>query len=290
MLNKLSLKLKILLLCTLMSLLSITISYFAIDGVKDINRSNSQVINEIVPKQSDIDSMAIKFKEIRIELRTLGIEGLTEEQRNNAVNNAAYAVSKYEKMNKHYKAMNFHTGEKELYEQLNANWEHFKEIGLKVIKLEGQRAHKKEAILEMKNIFLKDCPEAASAFSNSLTALIAFHEKNLALYTAESKAITERSNKLIISMSLIGILIGLVISILFAHNATKLSNTINHIAYQLKESAKKVSDASTRIASTSDELSQATNTQASSLQETSSSIEEINSMIGSNTQNAKESA
>lgn len=226
MLDKLSLKMKILLLCSLMATLSILVSYFAIDGVKNINRSNSRVVDGIVPKLNDIDFMAIKFKEIRIELRTLGLEGLSQEQRDSAIKNALIAIEEYEKYNKDYNNIPFHEGETELYEKLNSNWLHFKSIGGKVIELEKMRSAKADSVKEMTTIFLKDCPEAAGAFSNSLYALIDFHKKNLAQFVAESKEISEKSNSLIIYMSVFGIVFGVMISLLFANNATKLSKAI----------------------------------------------------------------
>lgn len=65
---------------------------------------------------------------------------------------------------------------------------------------------------------------------------------------------------------------------------------LNAISNELKSSGQLVSSSAGQIATSADELSQAANEQAAALEETSASVEEINSMISTNSENAKDSA
>lgn len=65
---------------------------------------------------------------------------------------------------------------------------------------------------------------------------------------------------------------------------------LNTISNELNSSGQRVSSSAGQIASSADGLSQAANEQAASLEETSASVEQINSMISTNTENAKNSA
>lgn len=288
MLDKLSLKTKILSLCILMSSLIIVIGYFSYRGFHDVENSNAKIIDETVPNLALVNEMAFHFKEIRIQLRTLGLADLTAEVEALALKNASKSIEAYEEANRQYNLISFAPGEKELYIALNTTWLDFKKVGDLVYNLSKSKTP--EDFKKMQKIFHEDCPAAAEKYMNRLQALLTFHRSNLNRYTLISKKISNDTNSLILKISFIGIILSIFIGYIFAQNATKLSKTINNIALQLKTSADSVLTASSNIAASSEELSRTTNVQAASIQQTSSSIEEINSMISANSQNANQSA
>ena len=284
MLNKLSLKAKLLMLCGFMAALSIAISLFAYNGITNINKSNANIVDQIVPGVALVNSMGLNYRQVRIQLRTLGITGVSKADADKAIANTLAAIEAYEADNKAYAALPL-TGEEDIYKKLEAQWSHFKGIGVRAIEL--YKSGKPEDHAAMVKIFFEDCPLAATAYSKTFDQLLDFNKKSLESFTAESKTLSEAALLSILLVSTIGITASVIIGFLLA---TKLSSSINAIVNRLKESADEVSSAATEIASTSEQLSQATTEQASSLQETSSSIEEINSMINANTENAKKSA
>lgn len=271
-----------------MSSLIIVIGYYAYQGFQNVENSNAKIIDETVPNLALVNEMSFHYKEIRIQLRTLGLAELSEEEKALATKNAQAAISAYEESNQKYTQINFVPGEKELYEKLNSDWQNFKTLGGKVFNL--AKSNNAEDTKLMHKIFHKDCPEAAEKYMLSLQALISFHRTNLKRYTLISKKISNDTNSLIMKISIIGIILSIFIGFIFAQNATKLSKTINEIALKLKTSADTVLNASSKIAASSEELSRTTNVQAASIQQTSSSIEEINSMINANSLNANQSA
>nr|BDT29267.1 methyl-accepting chemotaxis protein [Bacteriovorax sp. HI3] len=288
MLDKLSLKAKILILCTALSLLSVTISYFAYVGFTEIETTNARVVEKAAPGLDFINSMALHYRNVRIHLRTLGLTGLNRADGDAAIKSAIAEILAYDDLNKSYRATIVDAEEKAIYQKLDKEWEDFKKIGQRAISLyQAGKSEDKDALMR---IFLVECPQAAAQFNEPLEGMIKYHQGHMHTYSEKSKEISKSANQLIITISLIGIIIGVIVSFIFAQNATKLSMAINAIAYNLKQSAGEVASASNSIASSSVQLSQATTQQAASLQETSSSIEEINSMINSNTESANQSA
>ena len=285
MLHNLSLKAKLILLCCFLTLFTGIVGFFSYKGIIEIEDSNERVIKGVSPNLEIINSMAINYKSIRISLRTLGMPGISKVQADEAIEQTIKTITKYEKDIKNYEALPFSAGEKQLYDSLNKNWIHFRGIGEKAIGL--YKTGKPEDHEAMMKIFFVDCPEAAFEYSKSIDALLLFHKNNFHKFSDESVNIGEKTNTIIIALSLIAIMASLITGFFFA---TKLSSSINKVVQSLQQSSEVLSSASTQIASSSEQLSQATTEQAASLQETSSSIEEINSMVISNTENARQSA
>lgn len=288
MLDKLSLNAKFLILSISMAMITVLVCGYSYYGLTSINTAQHQVTDVAVPNTLLINSMALHYRNIRIHLRTLGLAGLDKNAKDEAAKLTIKDIEMYEKENTQYKNTPFIEGEEALYKDLEENWLAFKKVGEKALALnQSGKDEDKEALMQ---IFLKDCPILADNYNASLTKLQEFHERNFKAFTFKSNALTDSIIRNIIMISVIGILLGVVITTLFAMNASKLSKKINEIAYSLRESSDRVSTVAGEISNSSEGLSQATTEQAASLQETSSSIEEINSMISANTQSAVISA
>ncbi len=284
MLRSFSFKAKLLLLCSFMAFVSIVISVIAYSGLRNVDESNQRIVDRAFPETNRINSMMIHFNKVRVELRTLGLPGLSKADAEKSIQLATDEIAAFEENVREYKSIPFLPGQEEVFNTLYKEWTHFKYIGNRIVTL--YRSGKPQDISDMNAIFFKDCPEAAAEFKTAIESALKFHRDNLDSVSVESKSIQSKANTLIIFVSLIGILFSLVVAYIFAVATTK---TMNEIVQNLNGSAENVSAAASQIASSSEQLSQATTEQAASLQETSSSIEEINSMITSNTENAKQS-
>lgn len=268
-----------------MAAVSIIISFFSYRGLHNVEESNRRIVHDVVPNLELVNTMGAAYRTVRIELRTLGYAGLSKKESDLAIKNALAAIAEYEKSDKEYQHSHFYPGEKELYEKLHTKWETFHALGVKAIGLyNAGKPEDREALMK---IFLVDCPEIAASYQGVFDELMKFHNEHLTNFTAESKAITNTTNTLIITISVAGVLGGFFVGIFLSR---RISKSINEIVQRLKGSADGVSVTASQIASSAEELSQATTEQAASLQETSSSIEEINSMISSNSENARLSA
>ena len=280
-----SFKVKLLLICMSMALVSIVIGGLSYNGLKKVKVSNDRVIDGVAPNLKLVNSMGQHYLRLRILIRTLGLPGLSQKEADQSIHDALEEIKQYDEDAKTYDSIPFVDGEKEIYEKVTANWIYFKATALKVIDL--YKSGKPEDHAAMIKIFLVDCPAAAEKYTDSLNTLLEFHKKHFTEYSAESNEITNNTNITILVVTLIGICVSLLFGYFFADS---LSKTFAKIAVNLEKNASALSSASSQIAKSSETLSQATTEQSSSLQETSSSLEEINSMINMTTENAKSSS
>jgi methyl-accepting chemotaxis protein len=285
MFNNQSLKAKLILLCCFLTLFTAVVGFFSYKGIHDINVSDSKVIENIVPNLGYVNEMALAYRQVRISVRTLGLQGINKEEANEAIEQTLKAIATYEENKIKYDAIPALPGEKELDDALNVNWLHFKGIGEKAIAL--YKTGKPEDHEAMMKIFFVDCPKAALEYTKTLNALLDFHKNNLQKFSDDLKNTSSQTNMIVITLSIAAIFASLIIGFLFS---AKLTGAINNIVQNLQASSEVLSSASNKIATSAEQLSQATTEQAASLQETSSSIEEINSMVISNTENARQSA
>lgn len=284
MLKNFSFKMRLLFLCFVMAMISITIATLSYKGLNDVITSNQRITDVVFPNFELINSMALTYRKVRIEIVTLGLPGLSKTDSDIAINSALASINEYEELHKKYMQSQMINGEKEIYDELYSHWKNFRDIGEKAIAL--YHSGKPEDHAALAKIFFTDSPQSANLYSASMEKALKFHKENLDKYDDESNAISQKAKVTIIIISIFGVVFSTIVGFIFA---TKVTNSINEIVKHLEGSAHQVSSAANQIASASEELSQATTEQAASLQETSSSIEEINSMVNANTENAKHS-
>lgn len=280
-----SFKTKLLLLSSITSFICLLIAFIGYYGLQQVEKSSEHITSNVVPNLELVNSMAYHYKEVRIEVRTLGLAGITKEEGEKAVLKAEEAIKNYEEVAQVYEKLELNAEEKVLATTLSANWKSFKEIGGRAIS--AYKSGKPEDAEELKKIFFVDCPKAAADYSQTLSKLLKFHDVVLKKYTDEAHAIQEKIDFQLILFSVGGVLLGFISNFIFA---TRLSKTMSVIVNKLESTAGELSGASVQIASSSDELSRSATEQAAAIEETSASIEEINSMLSSSTENAKQSA
>jgi len=278
-------KIKLISLCFFLCSVSVvigTVSYF---GMEDVEHDVNWLTDKSLPKLEYSNDMFLHFRQIRIDLRTLGLVGLDEKDQKKAIAATIQEIEKYEIANQKYVALGITEDQKKLYENVNDHWKTFKAVGEKVLLL--HKSGTPEDKSKILGIFLKDCPEAANQFAESMDRLLSSHREKAQMKALDSKAIIRKSNLSIFFVSLIGILFGLGFGYYFSN---LVSNSLVKIAQVISANSESVASASVSIASSSKELSQAAIEQAAFLQETSSAVEQLNAMVAKNTENAEVSA
>lgn len=283
--KRLSLKKKLVGLCIFMTMVSSSIGLVSYIGFHRVDSIFNQIIESVVPKLEKANTMFAEYRRVRITLRTLGLPGIDEAQIESSIQGAYEAIAAYEKANEEYKALGFMSGQKELYDKMQASWLVFKSIGEKVIAL--QRSGKPEDHEAMIKIFFTSCPAAAKEFTDDMKELLAFHKNTSDTYNKEAKGEAYQVNILILVIGAAGILLILTLGVTFA---AVISQTITRITEDLSKNAELVSSASEQIAASSEQLSQAATEQASSLQETATSLDQISAMITKASESAEAAA
>ncbi len=227
-----------------------------------------------IPHLEDLNDMYLDYRAVRINLRTLGLPGLTKEQAQGYITHVHEAIEGYEEKNKEYSSIPFQPGQKELYEKVEQSWQNFKGVGKRALDYYAQGTP--EAKNQLIKIFLEDCPAAAKTFTEAMNTLKKYHTDGAHKDVEMAKATTQKTNQLIFLSAIIGIFAGLAVGLIFA---TKVATSLNKVADQLSSNADRVASSSAQIASSSQQLSQATTEQAASLEETAAALEEITSMV-----------
>jgi len=283
--DKWSFKKKLATLCLFLASVSVIIAGTAIFGMKKVENVQRNINESAVPKMVKVYEMYIAFKEIRINLRTLGLQGLSAAEQEKYIKNVVKSISDYENANKEYQAIAFAHGQEDVYKNVSKEWSTFKGIGERVLGL--QKSGTPADVKAILDIFLKDCPESAERFDTAFQNMMAFHNKTKDQLNQQASAVEARTSFTLFLVAGLGIFLGLLFGWIFAN---KVSSNIAEVVNVLTTSSEDVTHSSVEIASASQELSQASTEQAASLEETASAIEELSSMVTKNSDNARNAA
>ncbi|WP_412469989.1 MULTISPECIES: methyl-accepting chemotaxis protein [unclassified Halobacteriovorax] len=282
-----SFKKKLLLLCFFMSSVSLIIGGVALFGFKKFIEVSDEVNQSVIPRTTLLNRMDVNYQKTRIQVRTLGLDNLSKEDRFAAIEGALKVVGQYEEAASELKTMIKTKEELELYNKLGAQWASFKKVGVEAINL--AKVYDVQSRAKLLDIFLVHCPKAAADFQYALDQ---YNQSIRDEITKAAKLSEETSktiafiNKLLIILTISGISSCLVIGIIFAN---KISTSIRNTLDILSKSSNFLTASADNISSSSQKLSASSENQDSSLHESSASLEEISSMVRMTAENAKRS-
>lgn len=282
MFRKLSFKSKLLILCLLLSSVAAAVGGFNYYTYSFVVSQYNDVVSKNLPSIRNSDRMYLSFRKLRINLRSLGLPGLSKEMADDFIGKVHDAINEYEEANKEYLALEFLPGEKETYDKVHKVWEEFKVLGAKALAL--HKSGKPEDHAALMNIFLVDCPRLAALYTSAIEDLVTFQQKSASGRTAGAQDATARANTLSMLIVLCGILGGLGVGFMFS---LSMSKSLQQVSNGLTEGALIVDKVAQQIADASESLSASTTQQAAALQETTAAIEETSAMIQKNAENAK---
>lgn len=285
MLFRLSLKAQIITLSFVLLLISLAVGTSSFYFLNAVTANYDEIIDSDSPKQKLAYEMMLSYRQIRISLRTLGLNNLSPTESEKAIKETIEAITAFEDYESQYKELGFDEGQEELYNQFHASWMNFKSLGAEALEMYKRGSSEDKAKLE--NIFLVICPQKASSFSEAAYKLLEFHNHAIEKNNKQAMLAAKDSNYSVLTIIVLGFISGLTAAIFFAR---KVTSTINHLTAELSSGSEQVNQASSQIAITSQNVSQAASTQASSLEETVATMEEISSMVKISSENGKQAA
>lgn len=280
MTKKWSLKTKLLGLCILLSLVSALVGLTSYIGTSRVADSYERVSDVALPKLKHLNNMFLYFRDLRINVRTLGLTDLTQEESDKLISNAKTIIQQYEEETKLYLQTDFINGEKELYSKLDAEWSQFKTMGGKLLS-----AYNNDEAETVRRIILVDCPESADRFTTAINNLKEFQDRTSLNFVGHAKNQTKTMNLLIITIIIVGVVLGLTVGIFFSKS---IVSKFMSITDDLISSSQETSTASGDLSDSSNLLSQNSTESASSLQQTVASLEQLSAMVRLNSDHAKE--
>ncbi len=277
-------KIKLIFLCVFLTLVSAIIGGVSTFGVSELATQSESFSNDIIPRKMYLDEMNVSYQKTRIEVRTLGLQGINNIAKKDAIANTKKMINQFEEAERNLEKLITNEEEKKIFKDLHREWIAFKKVGARALELAQLKT--KKADDELYEIFLVDCPEAAANFQRVLDLYVAKIENEVA---SSAHIVKNTSNKLLTIIglvSVIGALFGLTIGVRYA---TKISNMVLETISSLTHSSHELVKSAKSIATSSSELTRSSERQDSSLQESSSSLEEISSMVRMTAENAKSS-
>ena len=283
--KNLSLKKRIILQTVLISLIVPIVAFFIVSRNNQTAAVYQDIANVSLARVDKLGEMLANFRQIRVEVRSLGLINNTTQDADKYVADTVKAIEAFEKSKAELAALLKTDLEKEDYKKMNAAWSDFYEFGktLLVLAKKGDEASFKKLAEDVR----VTCPIKKEGVEKLIRDFISTQKhESQALVTAAKES--EASTK---NFALAGTLIGLLSAVLIGTwFATTISKALNENIEALAHGVAEINSKSNETAEVSDKISSASSQQASSLQETVASIDEISAMVARNADSAASAA
>lgn len=131
--GRFKLQTRLMMLCALLLALTAVVgvsSYISSDGV---SKKYEDLVSSTLPKRTKVHNLYEHFLVIRMNLRNLGLPGISTEQSEESLKLVSASIADAEKDQKEYEALGFSSAQKELYEEQQLAWKKFLEVGQRVL-------------------------------------------------------------------------------------------------------------------------------------------------------------
>lgn len=243
------------------------------------------VAGRMLPMVEDLGALQAEFRMIRIQVRSLGLVGNSNEDNENFSRLTKEAVGAFLKTKEKFLKNEFDEQGKKFVSELEIHWSDFSKFGeeLLALSLKGDD----ESIAKMNHMVRVMCPVKSQLVTDVIQNFIAYQNTMTEKLVAESID-HERATFL---FAVIAVVLGLVVSLVFGYLfATRVTKGLAEKISVLNASAADIDFKSEMISDVSKKISEASIQQAAGLQETVASVDEISAMISKNADGARKSA
>jgi len=288
MFKKVSLSVKLVVPTLVLAILFAGIGWWSLKSLDRVSAQFFEIADNYLPSVSLSKEIFLEYRQVRISLRTLGLNGISKTDADKAVEDVKKNIADLETNLKDYEKLLTNAEEKELYTKVNQAWQNFKAIGVNVLEYQAQNTEESKA--KMQQIFLVDCPREASHFREAMTKLVQFNESGAKEASKTAHELSTHAKDIILYVLIGGLLVGLGMMVLSVRSAANLIKSITAIAASLQQRSEVVSDIASNVAGTSEKISSSTSQQAAAIQETTAAVEETRAIVGKNAENAERSS
>lgn len=283
--KNLSLKKRIILQTMVISLIVPLVAFFIVSRNNQTAAVYQDIANVSLARVDKLGEMLANFRQIRVEVRSLGLINNTTQDADKYVADTVKAIGAFENSKAELESLLKTDLEREDYAKMNAAWADFYEFGkgLLVLAKKGDEESFKKLAEDVRVI----CPIKKEGVEKLIRDFITSqkHESQVLVATAKE---SEASTK---NFALAGTIIGLLSAVLIGTwFATSISKALDENIQALALGVAEINTKSNETAEVSDKISSASSQQASSLQETVASIDEISAMVARNADSAASAA
>ncbi|XGC81774.1 methyl-accepting chemotaxis protein [Bdellovibrio bacteriovorus] len=280
MFSKLSLKTKTISAFTAVSLLLMTVGFVSWYFNKQTSQKFMTIAKTNLPNIASVGGLRFRSQEVnRLFLRAVLASDASVYQENKEL--FEKGLEEYEVAVKKYLEVEFFPGEEELFNHSEDAWHKYVKAVQEIMVVGAKTENKSQVeklLSEMQTPLRK-------AHTESLGALMKFHQDAADKATIEAEAISNRGELIIITIIVIGFLSAICLGFLFA---TSLAKSLGRISGEISGAAEQTSSSGTQLSAASQTLSAGSSQAAASLEETVASLEELSSMVKLNAEHAHE--
>lgn len=251
---------------------------------KKVAELNDAISDEKLPKVKELGELVFKFRDIRIQVRTVPVRGMSTENVDKYLELTKHAVGVYNDANAKYLAKITDPKEKALFDEYEKHAQEFLEFGGVLLALGA--THDPQKMDELARLVRDVCPVKAEKVEKAIAALIEQQALETKELVALAKTVEAQSSWAVLVGSIFGFCLALVLGWFIARS---ISRQLQTLANELGESSTEVSETAQKVSQNGNTLSSSSTQQAEALQETVSAIEEISAMITRNSENAAQS-
>lgn len=286
MINRLSLKSKVLMMVMLNIAVTVLFNGFSIYT----NSTKEKIVQKIINEDSQSIAALNEMKQATIvidnALNSLGYQGISPEKMKEHLEEIEKAKSNYVIYNKSFSNIHISGEEKLKYDVVESNWGEFEKSMTTSLEIFANGKPTANEIEQYHPNYISKLEPRINTMQENFEAIIALNDASI----AEEKKNFEQTEKLsqiiiygsVASQLIFGLILGFSLAI-------HLSKRFNSLTEQLTHEATNIHGTSSEMAAASSQLSASTTEQAAALQETVSAIDEVNAMVQQNAENSKKS-
>lgn len=283
--KNLSLRKRIILQTLVISLIVPLVAFFIVSRNNQTAAVYQDIANVSLARVDKLGEMLANFRQIRVEVRSLGLINNTTADADKYVADTVKAIEDFEKSKKELETLLRTEVEKENFRQMSVAWDDFYNFGkgLLVLAKKGDAESFKKLAEDVRVI----CPIKKEGVEKLIRDFIKDSkvESQALVAAARESEVTTRN------LALAGTLAGLVAAVLIGSwFASKVSTSLEQSIQVLAKGVTEINNKSQETAIVSDKISASSSQQAAGLQETVASIDEISAMVARNADSAASAA
>jgi methyl-accepting chemotaxis protein len=253
---------------------------YGVYSIKTLQTITDSVVNDSVPGISNAGRIAVNQAENQIRVQR-ALRATTPEERQAIKAEIAAVASGNTASLKAYEKSIFSVADRRNFDAFNATRGDNTKLRTKFFELlETDRAAAERLLND-------EVKAAYEAYSRAGDTLVNYKVKNADERAAALKSSVQSSIRVIAVVSLLCVLAGAGISVLFVRGITA---ALRQMAVELRRGADQVASTASLVASSAQSLARGSSEQAASLEETSASMEEMGSMTRQTDQNTRQAA
>lgn len=277
-----TLKGRLILICSLLSLALIIVGVTGNLALKEVSDDYQHIVEINLPNASLLQEMSSATGNALRQIIRMGFSDISTEEIKSLHEKFEDATKKYTEYDKKYQEVPFVEGEAALYDQVAKTWDLTQKAARTAMK-SREDGH----MDEFRKVADGDFRAAYNAHGKALEALIKFQNDQAHTWSEKAQSTRDLAQRLLIIISLIGLVLGALVGYVIS---SRLQKDLRQIAESVAESKETVSNASEQLNAASQQLANSSTEAAASLEETVASLEELTSMVKLNAGNAQEAS